>query len=178
MEHSGEEKIWIEKLAAGDPDAFRHLFMRYYPKVKFFILQLVKSESVAEDLSQDVFERIWINREYLTNLKSLNAYVYRISKNLSINHLEHKSITQEYSLAYKPLPEYSVEDEMDAKELELIIQLAIEEMPGQRRAIFKMSRMKNLKNNEIAKMLNISKKTVENHLNLALRQIRAAIAVL
>jgi RNA polymerase sigma-70 factor (ECF subfamily) len=174
MDYRDKEKIWLEKLAEGDTDAFRNLFLAYCPKVKLFITQLVKSEAVAEDLSQDIFERIWLNREYLTNLKSFNAYVYRMAKNVAINYLEHQLTVQKYNHAYKPAPESSLEEEIEARELELIIQLAIEGMPEQRRTVFEMSRMKQLKNNEIADLLRISKKTVENHLNLALRQIRNA----
>jgi RNA polymerase sigma-70 factor (ECF subfamily) len=172
-----EEYIELEKLASGNHDAFRRLFMKYYPKVKCFITYFVKTEVIAEELSQDVFEYIWTNKEYLADLKSLNAYLFRIAKNKSINYLNHQKIEEDYTLSYIDLQEYSIEEELYAKELELLIQLMVEKMPEQRRRIFEMSRIKNLKNSEIAEKLNISKRTVEAHLNLALKQIREVTAL-
>ncbi|MDR0680488.1 MAG: RNA polymerase sigma-70 factor [Dysgonamonadaceae bacterium] len=166
------EHIDLERLALGDTKVFRQFFLEYYPKVKAFIVYFVKSEAVAEDLSQDIFEHIWRHKDFLTNLKSLNAYVFRMAKNFSINYLNHKIIEEKHCESYAPLEEYSIEEELYVKELELLIQLTVEKMPKQRRLIFEMSRIKNLKNAEIAEKLNISKSTVENHLNLALKQIR------
>jgi RNA polymerase sigma-70 factor (ECF subfamily) len=153
-----EEPIDPEKLTQGDSDSFRQLFMKYYPKVKCFIDYFVKSEAIAEDLSQDVFESVWTNREYLSNIKSLNAWLFCMAKRKSINYLNHKTIEDEYISSRIHLQEYAIEEEIDAKELELLIELTVEKMPEQRRRIFKMSRMKNLKNIEIAEKLNISKK--------------------
>jgi RNA polymerase sigma-70 factor (ECF subfamily) len=173
-----DEHIDLEQLASGDHEAFRRLFMLYYPKVKTFIVYFVKSEAIAEDLSQDVFEDIWLNRDLLSNLKSLNAYLFRMAKNASINYLNHKVVVENYAVSYTHLlPEHSIEEELYAKELELLIQLTVEKMPEQRRRIFEMSRIKNLKNAEIAEKLNISKRTVEAHLNLALKQIREVTAL-
>jgi RNA polymerase sigma-70 factor (ECF subfamily) len=173
-----EEYIDLDKLALGNSDTFRLLFMKYYPKVKCFITYFVKTEAIAEELSQDIFEYIWVNKEYLADIKSLNAYLFHIAKNKSINYLNHKRIEEDYALSYTELTqEYSIEEELYAKEFELLIQLTVEKMPEQRRRIFEMSRTKNLKNSEIAEELNISKKTVENHLNLALKQLREVTAL-
>jgi RNA polymerase sigma-70 factor (ECF subfamily) len=177
IEFQQDEQIDLEKLASGDHDAFRRLFMKYYPKVKCFISYFVKSDAVAEDLSQDVFEYIWINRDILSNLKSLNAYLFRMAKNKSINFLNHKSIEENYSLSFNDLKEFLIEEEIYAKELELLILLTVEKMPEQRRRIFELSRSNNLQNAEIAEKLNISKKTVENHLNLAFKQIREVLKI-
>jgi RNA polymerase sigma-70 factor (ECF subfamily) len=172
-----DESVDLEKLTLGDHEAFRRLFMRYYPKVKCFINYFVKSEAIAEDLSQDIFEYIWMNRDMLSNLKSLNAYLFRIAKNKSINYLNHKLIEEDYTSSCINQKEYQIDEEIYAKELELLIQLTVEKMPAQRRFIFELSRNKHLPNAEIAEKLNISKKTVENHLNLALKQIRGVIKI-
>jgi RNA polymerase sigma-70 factor (ECF subfamily) len=171
------EHIDIEQLASGNAKIFRQFFMEYYPKVKAFITFFVKSEATAEDLSQDVFEHVWKHKDFLTNLKSLNAYMFRMAKNSAINYLNHKTIEEIHSASYVPLEEYSIEEKLYVRELELLIQLTVEKMPQQRRRIFEMSRIKNLKNAEIAEKLNISKRTVEAHLNLAIKQIREVTAL-
>ena len=159
---------------------FYQLYMKYFPKVKYFIHYFVKSEVISEDLAQDIFEHIWMNRERFFNMEYLNAYLFRMAKNYSINYLQHKAIEEDFALSYidsAHLNEYLTEEEIYAKELELLIQLTVEKMPEQRRRVFEMSRIKNLKNAEIAEKLNISKRTVEAHLNLSLKQIREAIGL-
>ena len=170
------ELEYIQKLALGDHDAFRHIFMKYFPKMKYFITHIVKSEAIAEELSQDVFEKIWRNRAELSDLRSFSSYLYRMSKNIAINYIEHKYVERTYIQDYKAELDFSIEEQLDANEIKLLIMLEVEKMPEQRKKIFMMSRFENLKNEEIAKELNITKKTVENHLNLALKQIRKTIS--
>lgn len=169
------EKHNIEKIASGDHKAFQDLFMEYFPKMKYFIHHIVKSESVAEELSQDVFMRIWLNREILPNLRSLNAYIYKMARNAALNYLEHKYVEDTFLLNFKSASVEDLSDELDARELEFLVQLTVERMPEQRRRIYMMNRMEHLKNDEIASLLSLSKKTVENHLNLALKEIRKVL---
>lgn len=168
----------MEKSALEDQEKFRLLFLKFYPKVKAFITYFVKSEITAEDLSQDIFEQLWEKRDFLPEIKFLNAYVFRMAKNAAINYLKSQKVKDDFVTSYVASSDYSIEEDVYAKELELLIRLTIEKMPEQRRKIFEMSRYKNLKNAEIAEKLGISKKTVENHLNIALKQIRRAILLL
>lgn len=166
---------YIKRLAASDHEAFRYLFMKYYPKVKCFISRIVKSEAIAEELSQDIFEKIWRNRATLPALHSFSSYLYKMAKNIAINFIERKYMESAYLQHYDGRQDASIDEELDAKEVELLIMLEVEKMPEQRKKIFTMSRFDSMKNNEIAEKLNITKKTVENHLNLALKQIRSKL---
>lgn len=170
-----DESKYIEQLALGSHKAFRFIFMKYYPKMKYFIAHIVKSEAVAEDLSQEVFEKIWMIKEDLPKLKSFNAYIYRMSKNIAINYIERKYIERTYVDNYEVERDFLIDDVLEAKDIEMLVLMEVENMPNQRKRIFELSRYENLKNEEIAEQLNISKKTVENHLNLALNQLRKAI---
>ncbi len=170
-----DESKHIEQLALGSHEAFRSIFMKYHPKMKYFIAHIVKSEAVAEDLSQEVFEKIWLIKEELPKLKSFNSYIYRMSKNIAINYIERKYIERTYVDNYEVERDFLIDDVLEAKDIEMLVLLEVENMPNQRKRIFELSRYENLKNEEIAQQLNISKKTVENHLNLALNQLRKAI---
>ena len=176
------ESIYIERLALGDHDAYRYFFMKYFPKMKYFIAHIVKSEAIAEELAQDVFEKIWISRIELPGIRSFNSYLYKMSKNIALNYLDRKYVENRY-IENSSIPSYdfsqvaSIEKEIDAKEIESLIRMEVEKMPEQRRKIFMMSRFENLKNEEIAQELNITKKTVENHLNLALKQLRKVLDI-
>ena len=167
-------------LYAKEEAAFGRLYMDYFPKVRQFIRCLVKSEEAAEDLSQDIFEHIWMDREHIFDIEYLNAYLFRMARNYSINYLLHKATEDKYArscCAVDGQAERTVEEDFYARELDLLVRLTVEKMPEQRRRVFELSRMKNLKNAEIAEQLNISKRTVEVHLNLALKQIRKIISL-
>jgi RNA polymerase sigma-70 factor (ECF subfamily) len=163
---------YVEKLAQGDHASFRWLFMQYFPKLKIFIAGFVKSEAIAEELSQDIFVKIWEKRKTLTVVQSFNAYIYRMAKNAVLNHFQHEYVKEKYAGQSFSDSAVSADELFQAKETELLIQLTVEKMPTQRRKVFELSRRLHLKNEEIAKKLHLSKKTVENHLNLALKDIR------
>lgn len=167
----------VQKLILGEHNAFKSLFMKYFPKMKYFIAHFVKSDAVAEELAQDIFMKIWEHREKLTNVQSFDAYIYRMSKNISINYLEHKYVEESYMENYQGETESTIEGELFAREIELLEQLTVNQMPPQRKTVYEMSRKKGMKNEEIATALGISKKTVENHLNLALKEIRKVLTL-
>jgi len=168
----------IECLAEGDMDGFSRIFMHYYPKLKVFIGYLVKSEQVAEDLSQDIFEDLWKSRNNLSVTGSLNAYLYGRARNKACNSLTRHKFENKYRLSLEEMREYTIDAAIDAKDLELLVLMAVEKMPEKRRRVFELSRYEGMKNAEIAGKLGISLKTVENHINHAIKHIKEVICVL
>lgn len=178
---SATEKGYIEAVSKGDEQAFEALFLHYFPRIKGFISGILQNGEEAEDISQDIFVSMWQNRERLTCIDNLNAYLFRIAKNTVFRHIERSLLFKDYqeqqterSLLF-PTNNDSIEEEIYAKELEYLISIAVEKMPSQRKRIYQMSRMEGLSNEEIAERLVISKRTVENHLTLALADIRKLI---
>lgn len=167
----------MEELSKGNHEAYRKLFMRYYPKVRYFILGLVKSEEEADDLAQDVFAKLWTNRQQFVEVKTFGAYLYVSAKNTTFNYIESRQKRQEG--LDKKLPDdentFSPHEEMVAKDLQLLVDMVVDSMPSQRKIIYRLSREVGLSNDEIAGQLQLAKKTVENHLNLALKELRDAI---
>ncbi len=174
---TNDELKLAKKLALGDHVAYKELFMKYFPKVKYFIAHLVKSETTAEELAQEIFVKLWEGREKLASVQSCNSYIYRMAKNATLNYMEHKSVEKAYMEQYEGDMGQSIEEELYARETELLVQLTVNNMPPQRKKIYQMSREEGIKNDEIAEQLNISKKTVENHLNIALNEIRKTISL-
>lgn len=149
------------------PQKFEGFFLDYYPRVKGFINGLLQDAEEAEDLSQDIFMSLWQNRGNLKQIDSLDAYLFRIARNAVFRYIERSLLFKNYQsrqLSDDNSDLYEIESELNAKELELIIAIAVERMPSQRRKIYQMSREQGLSNENIARELNISKRTVENHL--------------
>ena len=151
-----KETLNIKKLALGNHDAFKSLFMHYFPKVKCFIRHLIKSDVIAEELSQDVFMRIWEYREQLSAVESFNSYVYRMAKNIALNYLRHKYIEDNYVEEYEGETEFTIEGDLYAREIEILEQLTVSHIPRKRKAIYEMSRKEGLTNDEIAVRMGIS----------------------
>ena len=153
--------------------------MSYFPKVKYFIFGFVKSSAIAEELSQDVFMKIWENFDKIIFIECRDAYIYRIARNIALDHITQRNKEKEsYGNNLKLSENNSIEEEIDAKELQLLIELTVNSIPPQRKKVYKLSRIEGISNDNIAKKLNISKKTVENHLNIALNKIRKTISTI
>ena len=168
----------IKRLSEGDQGAYRIVFEHYYPRVWEFVRRMVKSESLAEDVTQDIFVKIWERREMFgVEIHSFNKYIYVMSRNAAINAIRRtgrvSSLIDETIVNHQE--NISIEEDYYAREKELIIRLTVCRMPEQRRRIFEMSRYMGLDNQTIATTLNLSKKTVENHLTLALRTLRSVL---
>lgn len=173
------DKQQLLALSQNDVKAFDYLFMLYYPKVKAFLIGFLDNKEDAEDLSQDVFIKLWNVRSTLVQVENFNAYIYKITKNTLYTHLNHtvRFNTQNIdTLADAPTLD-ELEQFIYATELEDIIEAAIEQMPEQQKKIFRMSRKEGKSNEEIAILLNISKRTVETHISSALSNLRKVISV-
>ncbi len=168
----------LASLQKGDHKAFEVVFLAYYHKIKNFIDGFVKSQTDAEDLTEELFANLWDNHANIDPGKSFNSYLHTMAHNAAINFLKHKMvhytfITNSASVEYA----HSSEDEVIARETSLIINMVVERMPKQRREIYKLSKTKGLKNEEIAEMLQTTKRNVESQLSLALKEIRNTLAI-
>lgn len=166
----------LNDFRTGSHKAFEEIFTTYYDQTKFFIFGYIKSEVDAEELTQDIFVNLWINRHTIDLSKSFSSYVHTIARNTALNFLKHKFIKESHETADISMDTYSSEDELIAKETQLLIEMAVEKMPEQRKLVYQLSRNEGLKNEEIAVRLNTTKRNVESQLSLALKDLRKAIA--
>lgn len=173
------ENSTIEALRNGDHKAFEEVFVAYFDKVKYLLNGLLRSESDAEELAQDIFVKLWMNRQSVDPSKGFSSYLYTITRNTAFNYLKHRLVEENLKNSFNEsdIDEADSSDEiLFAKEISLLIEMAVYRMPDQRRRIYQMSREKGMPNNEIAEELGISKKTVENQLSLALQEIKRIIS--
>lgn len=174
------EKELLEALAEGDRSAYKALFLDYYPKVKGFAYVLLKNSGDAEDMVQEIFLRIWTDRERLADVRNFGAYVHVLTRNAIYNLIESRQIKQNHLQNYEAIEveNVSAHDQLVAQDLSLLIEIVVSRMPVQRQTVYRMSRDEGKSNQEIAEQLGLSKKTVENHLNLALKTIREVVSII
>ncbi|MCC8174034.1 MAG: RNA polymerase sigma-70 factor [Odoribacter sp.] len=168
----------IIKIKSGDHKAFEKVFNIFYPRVKNFIKAITKKDDLAEELAQQVFVDLWINKEKLDSEKNMSAYIYTMARNSAITTLKQESRFEHNEESYYDKTDSSMtDDRLIAKETELLIRLAIAHMPPKRKEVYEMSRFQNKSNEEISTELHISRKVVEKHLRLALKELRKAIEI-
>jgi RNA polymerase sigma-70 factor (ECF subfamily) len=166
----------LTNLSKGDHRSYELLFLAYHPKIYHFLCGFIKNEEEAYDMTQEIFYKVWMNREMMGEVKSFKAYLFTMARHMIYNHYEHNLVKEKYTLSQLDQPEtYEPEQDMFAKDLSLLIDLVISQMPEQRQRIFKMSRREGFSSDEIASRLNIHKRTVENHISNALSDLRKAL---
>jgi RNA polymerase sigma-70 factor, ECF subfamily len=165
----------IEALAAGDITAFEMIFKTYYQPLCNYAYTFLQDREEAEEIVQTSFLAVWEKREGMTIRTAVKPYLYAMVRNACLNVIKHQKIKQKHvveEIALSPVSHESVAQAVASSELETRIQDAMERLPEQCRLVFKLSRFEELKYAEIAAQLDISVKTVENHMGKALKLMR------
>ncbi|MEK6481303.1 RNA polymerase sigma-70 factor [Catalinimonas sp. 4WD22] len=174
------DQTLIKQMIEGDENAFKKVYDLYYSKLFFYCLQFVKSEDLARELLQDVFVKLWTRRENINPELSLNAYLYTITRNHTLDFLKNAARDQQlkeeiiYSVA---TTHNQVEDQMSYAEYIALANQVIQKLPAQRKLIFQLSRHDGMSYEEIATTLSISKNTVKVQMLRALNTIRKYLKI-
>jgi len=155
------------KVKTGEKNAYQELFERYSPRIYQFSLSYLKNKSDAEELVQDIFLKIWEKREMLDVSKNIKSFIFKVAVNTIYDFIRHKNIENAFNDFARANFETDsnntwhtvIFDEMTANLKELVAKL-----PEQQQKIFQLSKEEGLASEEIAEKLNLSKRTVENHL--------------
>jgi RNA polymerase sigma-70 factor (ECF subfamily) len=162
------------RLAQGDEEAFRQIVHFFYKKMLPLTISLVKSESRARDIMQEVFLKLWLNRATLTTINNPAAWLNVVVSNTTSNYVR----TQlRYELMVKNLLTDAPDTEemwgeLDAKFTQTLIDEAVSKLPTKRKQVFLLSRREGLSRKEIATRMNISENTVRNQLAEAIQFIQ------
>lgn len=169
----------LESLGRGSKDAFAALYNEFAGKCYSFVESLVKDSQTAKDITHDIFMKIWLRRDIISKVDSFSSYLYRMARNAVMDKFASDTIRSRYAsrqlLCQEEFKSY-IDEKVDVDELQMLIFKTVSSMPEQRRRIFTLSRYKGLSNAEIADSVGISIRTVENHLTLALADIRTMLA--
>ncbi len=177
-ELNSDEQLML-RISADDNIALELLFKKYYAQLVRFAREIVKSKDQAEDMVQKVFVKIWDKRASITVNSQVKSYLFVAVKNHCFNQLklnERKYWMDEGMENDIRISTNENTSAIDAKQLEQNIQLAIEALPPRCGLIFKMSRFEEKTYKEIAEILDLSVKTVENQMGKALMLMRTSLA--
>ncbi len=183
---TGKEDILISKgIQNGDKVIFQKLYERHYYRLLLYAKSYVQDDSIAEDITQDIFFTLWEKRNDIIIKNSISSYLFRAVHNKCIQHLRHQKIKEgfekyhELKLKEANLLYYKWNDSNvsfgEFDEIENIISKTIDSFPDKTREIFNLSRKKDLQNKEISEKLNIDIKTVEYHISKALKSFKNAL---
>lgn len=172
------EKRLFERLGTGTEADFAVVFHHYNRKIFPFVCNITRSAIIAEEIVQEVFLRLWLNREEVSQMDNPMGWLYRVASNQSVSYLRElvkrqermTHVEQVISDQYK-----TVDDALGAKELAELIELAIRKLPQRRQEIFRLSRQEELSHKEIAEKLGLSANTVKDQLVISLKFIKTEI---
>lgn len=173
-----QEKDVIERLRNGERTAFELLFQFYYPGLVIYATQFAVDRLQAEDIVQNLFVRLWEKRQRVQLVGSLKSYLFTSVRNSCLNTLKHQKVENKYVEQLYDLSEKNLLYQPNlyiASELQEIILGAIDKLPERCREVFVMSRLEQMKNDEIAEKLDLSKRTVETHISHALKILRVEL---
>lgn len=167
----------IRAIANGDHQKFEIVFKYFYNDLCRFAFSLLHDAEQAEEEVQEVFVKVWMKRESLTQVENLKAYLFRAVYNQCMNHIKHSKVKQTHAehVLLSSQNESLQSDELSLKQLKEEIKRHVDQLPDQCRKAFELSRYQELSYKEIAEVMQISVKTVENHIGRALKSLRHAL---
>jgi RNA polymerase sigma-70 factor (ECF subfamily) len=175
--NENELKVLLDKMKGGDRESFNKVFRHYYAPLTRFCVRCVGDGDQAAEIVQDLFVKVWTNREKLTFTSSFESYMLRSVRNSAITYINKER-------SHADVNERIYTDDSDANDpsetlqsnnLEASYQKVLATMPEKRREVFLASRFDGLKYAEIATKMGLSQKTVEAHMSAAIKQLREGL---
>jgi RNA polymerase sigma-70 factor (ECF subfamily) len=160
-----QESVLIKRIAGGDEAAFRQIFHHYNQKLFPVILSLVRSESDAREIIQEVFIKFWLGRASLPGIANPGGWLYTMACNAAYDFIRSRAT---YQSKLRQLPtthiDRDLEEQLEAKFAQALIEEAVSHLAPRRRQVFQMAHLQGYSRKEIAEKLEISEYTVRNQL--------------
>ena len=180
MTNSKIEEL-IKRLKQEDKSAIDTLFNYYYPRLYNFSKSILKVDDEIDDILQDVFFKIWMNRQKISNPETFNSYIFTITKNSVLNLIRSRINSQKFKdeMYRKSVSgEYITQNLYEFEQVKSSIDKLVAQLPEKRQQVFLLSRNEGLSNKEIAQKMNISEKTVEDHITHSIKTLKKSMTEL
>lgn len=181
-----QDQEWIARIRAGDPRAFEALFSAHYEPLVRFAYGLLQSRAAAEEVVQEIFLKLWEQRARWEVQRTLRTYLYGATRNGALNALRHADIEQRLAARMDThsdtasagvMPRMVGADErVRVQELRAAIARAIERLPARCRETFVLSREHQMTYEQIADVMGVSVRTVEEQIGRAIKSLRTSLS--
>jgi RNA polymerase sigma-70 factor (ECF subfamily) len=174
-----DDKWLLAKVAKGDQFAFRSIYAKYSRRVFLFSMSILNSEELAEEVMQEVMLKIWLMSEKLRQIENLEAYLRTMTRNRSINVLSRLQLELKSSselIDNWEETDNSTEEQILLRDTRKVLEAGVDALPPQQKLVFQLCRNEGLKYDEVAKQLGLSPATVQTHMKLALKFLRAHVS--
>lgn len=173
-----EDEVLVTLLKAGDMDAYECIYTRYWPLLYAYVYNRLKVKETTEELVQEVFFSLWNRRADIRLQQTLSAYLYTAVKYQIFNYIKADKVRKTYASLFarynEATQDNSNEESVAVADLANAVEKEVARLPEKCQQVFRMSRNEHRSVHDIASALNISHKTVENHLTKALKHLRLA----
>lgn len=175
---TSKESQIISLLSEGNEAAFEELYHSYSKRLLGYLIKSVKSESIAAELLQDVFVKVWKNRENIDPDQSFRSYLFKIAENLVYDFF--RKAARDKKLEAALITDYNdsyshIEETISIAENKKLVDSLLESLPGKRRQVFQMIKIEERSYEEVGELLHVSPSTINDHVVKATKAIRKNI---
>lgn len=180
-QHILTDQELVALLKEGNANAYTQLFDRYQPLLFVYACRITKDDDEAADIVQEVFLYLWDKKETIDLTGSILSYLYSAVRFKFFNLLDKKKVRLDYAESLKKFQQTAsstTDHQLIEREMLRLIQERVDLLPRKLKLIYQLSRNSNLSTAEIAEQLNLSEKTVQNNLSLAVRELKLRLGIL
>ncbi len=171
-----DEKL-IVAIGNDDYTSYNKLFVRYYSRLCCYVYRLLGEKEDAEDVVQDLFLTLWNNRKKIAIGENVSGYLYKMARNLALNHIRTRSNYKTVLENREEQLSYYEENPLETEEFRMALYNCINLLPGRCKEVLLLHRVKGLKQKEIADQLSISVKTIKNQIWASLQRLKKCLEV-
>lgn len=173
------DRVLLTAIKRGDERAFRKIFDKYHKRLYLFIYKVLHSKVDAEEITQEVFIRIWEHKHLLKKELSFSGYLFKVAKNLLYDQtkkrLRRELMDNDLIENMEAWSTNETEREIFFKDTKSMVEMVVDGLPEKRKQIFLMSREEGLDRNQIAESLGLSVYTVDSQLTKAVKYVKAEL---
>ena len=174
LQSDAAERVWVERIRAGDIQAFEALYRAYWHRLYAFAFRYVRSKEDAEDVTQEVFLRIWRGREHWVPAGAVRNYLYLSVRNAARDRMARVVVAERWRVRQVAATS-ETQPNLESAELAAVVEQALAELPPKRAAVCRLRLIDGLSYAEIAHRLDVGEKTVETQLARGLKFLRDRI---
>jgi RNA polymerase sigma-70 factor, Bacteroides expansion family 1 len=169
------DHVLIAGIKRDDYSSYNQLFIRYYNRLCLFVFKLTQNYTASEDIVQELFVRLWMNRAKLEIKENISGYLYQASRNSALNYLRAENSRRKTMESITFQEESADENLIEQVEFSAALYKCIEQLPARSKDVFMKSRFDGLKQQEISDQLGISVKTIKNQIWKSLQYLKACL---